>query len=406
MLRTRTLTALAAVVLLGACTPRASTQQWTFSPLGGGPPSGAPSTSVDPGSSNRPGGARGAGNGEVLGTLEITSVDLGFEPRELLVSTPGKYEVKLTNDGAIPHDITFPDGQQVVAESGESGSVVVEVPADGSRFICSIPGHSDAGMQGSISVEGSTPGGGGGGDHGGPTPATDIQPDADAPSYTLHDPAAPRTTHGHDARHRPRHRGEADDRRGRLRAERLDVQRNSPGAGDPRQGRRHDPRPPQATRLPAQLPHSIDFHASQVAWNDEMTSINPGEEKVYEWRPTTLGVWMYHCGTAPALHHIANGMFGMVIVEPTDGLPEVDAEFAFVQSEWYLGPQGRAVSASTKAAAAGAGAGLRRLQRRREPVPRQPDRGRYRRPCPGIRPERRAVHRQLVPRRRHDLRRR
>ena len=48
------------------------------------------------------------------------------------------------------------------------------------------------------------------------------------------------------------------------------------------------------------------------------------------------GVWMYHCGTAPALHHIANGMYGMVIVEPKEGLPKVDAEFAIVQSEWYI----------------------------------------------------------------------
>jgi hypothetical protein len=53
-----------------------------------------------------------------------------------------------------------------------------------------------------------------------------------------------------------------------------------------------------------------------------MTSINPGEEKVYEWTADYAGVWMYHCGTAPALHHIANGMYGMVIVEPKDGLPQ------------------------------------------------------------------------------------
>jgi nitrite reductase (NO-forming) len=98
--------------------------------------------------------------------------------------------------------------------------------------------------------------------------------------------------------------------------------------------------------------HSIDFHSSQVAWNDEMTSINPGEEKIYEWTADYAGVWMYHCGTAPALHHIANGMYGMVIVEPTEGLPPVDAEFAVVQSEWYLGPQGEPASLSKAAAAA------------------------------------------------------
>jgi nitrite reductase (NO-forming) len=88
-----------------------------------------------------------------------------------------------------------------------------------------------------------------------------------------------------------------------------------------------------------------------VAWNDEMTSINPGEEKLYEWKADYAGVWMYHCGTAPALHHIANGMYGMVIVEPKAGLPKVDKEFALVQSEWYLGGQAQPAS-YTKAAAA------------------------------------------------------
>jgi nitrite reductase (NO-forming) len=96
----------------------------------------------------------------------------------------------------------------------------------------------------------------------------------------------------------------------------------------------------------------VDFHASQVAWNDEMTSIDPGEEKIYEWTADYAGVWMYHCGTAPALHHIANGMFGMVIVEPTDGLPPVDTEIALVQSEWYFDGQGLPASLTKAAEAA------------------------------------------------------
>jgi nitrite reductase (NO-forming) len=100
------------------------------------------------------------------------------------------------------------------------------------------------------------------------------------------------------------------------------------------------------------LSHSVDFHASQVAWNDEMRSIAPGEELVYEWHADYAGVWMYHCGTAPALHHIANGMFGMVIVEPADGLPPVDAEFALVQSEWYVDGQGTPASLPKASAAA------------------------------------------------------
>ena len=87
--------------------------------------------------------------------------------------------------------------------------------------------------------------------------------------------------------------------------------------------------------------HSIDFHASQTAMNHQMVEIKPGETFTYTFTADYAGVWMYHCGTAPALLHIANGMFGMVIVEPKGGLPKVDNEFAFVQSEWYLGAQGQ-----------------------------------------------------------------
>jgi nitrite reductase (NO-forming) len=100
------------------------------------------------------------------------------------------------------------------------------------------------------------------------------------------------------------------------------------------------------------MPHSIDFHASLVAWNDEMRSINPGEELVYEFVAEYAGVFMYHCGTAPALMHIANGMFGMIIVEPEGGLPPVDHEYAFVQSEWYLGAQNATIDLNKAAAGA------------------------------------------------------
>lgn len=100
------------------------------------------------------------------------------------------------------------------------------------------------------------------------------------------------------------------------------------------------------------LGHSVDFHASQTAWNDQMTTINPGEEKVYEWHADYAGVWMYHCGSNPALHHIANGLYGMVIVEPKEGLPRADHEFALVQSEWYLGPQGQPTDLAKAAAGA------------------------------------------------------
>jgi nitrite reductase (NO-forming) len=88
-----------------------------------------------------------------------------------------------------------------------------------------------------------------------------------------------------------------------------------------------------------EIGHSIDFHASRVAWDDEMRTIEPGEELVYQFRAEHAGAFMYHCGTAPALHHIGNGMFGAIIIDPPVLAP-VDHEFVMLQSELYLGPDG------------------------------------------------------------------
>jgi nitrite reductase (NO-forming) len=351
--RTRRLLAATALLSLvtAACSSGAAGPAWTWAPESatGAPGSGDAVASQAPAASASPG--TGSASGEVLGALEITSVDLGFTPATLTVATPGRYEVKLANTGSIIHDITFPDGTKIIAESGQSASAVVEVPANGLSFLCSIPGHSDAGMIGTISVEGDASTGGEGGDHGGPAPATDVEKDPDAPAYALHDPKAPArlegTTHDVDLVIEEKLMTVADGFvqsvwtfGGTVPGPVIRVQ-----VGDTVRIHLRNP----ATNV---LPHSVDFHSSMVAWNDEMTSINPGEEKLYEFKAEFAGVWMYHCGTAPALHHIANGMYGMMIVEPRGGLDPVDAEFAFVQSEWYLGPQGEPASLTKASEAA------------------------------------------------------
>jgi nitrite reductase (NO-forming) len=89
------------------------------------------------------------------------------------------------------------------------------------------------------------------------------------------------------------------------------------------------------------MTHSIDFHASQVAPNVAMASIPPGKSLLYQFKADYSGIWMYHCGTAPAIEHIANGMFGAVIIDPPN-LPPVAREYVMIQSELYLGPQGQA----------------------------------------------------------------
>src|SRR5262249_12290643 len=85
--------------------------------------------------------------------------------------------------------------------------------------------------------------------------------------------------------------------------------------------------------------HSIDFHASKVPWNEEMRSIAPGESLVYRFTAKHSGIFMYHCGTPPVIHHIGNGMYGAIIIDPPDLAP-VDHEFVMVQSELYTAPKG------------------------------------------------------------------
>lgn len=85
--------------------------------------------------------------------------------------------------------------------------------------------------------------------------------------------------------------------------------------------------------------HSIDFHAGELAPNEPMRTIEPGESLVYTFTATRAGIWMYHCSTMPMSRHIANGMFGAVVIEP-DGLPPVDRSYVLIQSEQYPGAVG------------------------------------------------------------------
>ncbi|KRE61405.1 copper oxidase [Nostocoides sp. Soil756] len=86
------------------------------------------------------------------------------------------------------------------------------------------------------------------------------------------------------------------------------------------------------------LGHSIDFHAGQRAPDEVMVTIPPGKSLTYRFTAHRAGIWLYHCSSAPMSAHIANGLFGAVVIDPPD-LPAVDRSFVLVQSEHYYGPQ-------------------------------------------------------------------
>ncbi|NUT50659.1 MAG: multicopper oxidase domain-containing protein, partial [Saccharothrix sp.] len=85
--------------------------------------------------------------------------------------------------------------------------------------------------------------------------------------------------------------------------------------------------------------HSIDFHAGALAPEGPMRTIEPGERLVYRFTANRPGAWLYHCGTMPMSQHVANGMYGAVVIDPPD-LPPADDEFLLVASQLYLGDPG------------------------------------------------------------------
>jgi nitrite reductase (NO-forming) len=94
------------------------------------------------------------------------------------------------------------------------------------------------------------------------------------------------------------------------------------------------------------IPHSIDFHAARIAPNIAFKDVAPGDSFSFRFEATDPGVFMYHCGTKPVLAHIANGMYGAIVVSPAKALPKADKEYVLVASEWYLNGDGVAQPAS------------------------------------------------------------
>ena len=91
--------------------------------------------------------------------------------------------------------------------------------------------------------------------------------------------------------------------------------------------------------MDVRMPHSIDFHSSEVAPDEAFATIPPGESHTFSFVAKHPGVYMYHCATDPVLQHTGAGMVGMMVVKP-NGLPPVDQELWVTQQEFYLGQPG------------------------------------------------------------------
>lgn len=272
-------------------------------------------------------------------TFEIELVDLDVKPAMIEVAAGSEVIVNVTNHGQVDHDLKLAGATGTdMIKPGETVTASLGIVEETSQAWCTVPGHKEAGMVLDIRVMGTSGAGAGHGSTAAPTSGAQIdfaaKPSADLKPF---DPALAPAPGGREHTLTLRATEKVMEVAPGVTQELWTFNDQVPGPT--LRGRVGDIFTITLVN-DGKLGHSIDFHASKVAWNDEMRTIQPGESLVYQYEAKYAGVFMYHCGTAPALHHIGNGMHGAVIIDPPDLAP-VAHEYVLVQSELYLGDNGK-----------------------------------------------------------------
>ncbi|GGN97484.1 hypothetical protein GCM10010112_89790 [Actinoplanes lobatus] len=254
-------------------------------------------------------------------TVAVTAKDMRYHPDTITVPPGDRLVIELTNDDERRHDLVLANGARtgMVERHGTArlDAGVVGATVEG---WCSLPAHRQAGMTLTI-VTGA---------------GTHMAADEHG-IETVRDATAPTTPA--EAVHR------VD-----LHVKEVQIE-VAPGVrqlmwtyggtvpGPVLRGRVGDVFEVTLTN-DGTMDHGVDFHAGALAPDQPMRPIDPGESLTYRFTATKAGIWMYHCSTMPMLHHIGNGMYGAVIIDPPD-LAKVDHEYVLVQSELYAGADGQ-----------------------------------------------------------------
>ena len=281
-------------------------------------------------------------------TFAITLADLSITPSSIDIPSGTDLTLDVTNKGAIAHNVTV-DASTKTSDLAPGGTATLHVGVvkASTQYYCAIPGHKEAGMVLKVNVTGSsgqaagmdmsepTAGTPSGGDtNGDATIDFNAKPGPDWKPFDPHVAPAPGGTEHAVTFHMSEKVMEV--------APGVTQQMwtfNGQVPGPVLRGKVGDTFTITLVN-DGTMGHSIDFHASQTSMDQDMRTLQPGQSLVYQYKAQYSGIWMYHCGTAPVLHHIGNGMYGAVIIDPPDLAP-VDHEYVVVQSELYTGPQGQ-----------------------------------------------------------------
>jgi nitrite reductase (NO-forming) len=285
-----------------------------------------------------PAGGEVTPTGETV-TVRVEADGMRFRPDHVEVNPGDRLVIELVNVDHRRHDLVLANGAHTPPISRDRtftlDAGVIDGPMEG---WCSLPGHRQQGMVFSITTTGDGGAAAPADPHLPPAPKNRVDAMADpGDGFTAADATLPPA--------------DPDTRVHRLTMRVQEVEREvAPGVtqrlwtfngttpGPVLRGRVGDVFEIRLVN-DGSVDHGIDFHAGALAPDEPMRPIDPGEELTYRFTATHAGVWMYHCSTQPMLHHIGNGMYGAVIIDPPDLAP-VDREYALVQSELYLGPDG------------------------------------------------------------------
>lgn len=280
-------------------------------------------------------------------TVRVEAQDMRFLPDLVEVPAGDRLVLEVVNTDTDRHDLVVATGARTGRlDPGDTATLDLGVVGTDLQAWCSVAGHRQMGMELDIVVAGGSPGTAHDPEHSRPSPrdaqvgAADLMDDP-GPGFTAYDPVLPPAPSGTTHRHRlvvQEHEAEV--------APGVTTTAWTFGGTAPGPVLRGAVGDTFEVTLvnDGTIGHSIDFHAGALAPDRPMRTIAPGEELTYRFTATRAGIWMYHCSTMPMSMHIANGMFGAVVIDPPD-LPEVDRELVLVQSEVYLGAPGEVADA-------------------------------------------------------------
>lgn len=273
-------------------------------------------------------------------TVQVTLAGMQVSPALIEVDPGTRLVLEVTNTDGMRHDLQLSSGEHTpMLATGESATLDLGLVDADLEGWCTVPGHRAAGMTLDIVTTGDrgdapeTAASHDAGTHDGPS---ELDPQAaPAPGWRPYDPTLTPLPGGTEHTVRMVVEDTVTEVAPGVRQTLWTFNGTAPGptlhgtVGDLF----------TVTFVnDASTGHGIDFHAGALAPDEPMRTIDPGQELTYQFVAEGSGAWLYHCSTMPMSLHMANGMYGAVVIDPP-GLAPVDTELVLVQSELYLGPQ-------------------------------------------------------------------